>query len=254
MARIRSFAGPSLLLTLLVSPCLWAQSGQASRAMAVSESATRDAARSQDRIDQLDEQTQKMLDAYRSASWEAQQLTVYAEQLEALVEAQDSEKESLQRQSDALDRTEQELLPLMLRTVDYLDKFVDLDLPFLLDERRDRVASLKKLMNDPSSSNAERFRRILEALQIELDYGRSLGAERGDVAGRSADILRLGRIELYSLSADGSQVFRWDQQEKQWQPLPHRYANRVRQGLRMAREIIAPDLISLPVSRQESVR
>ena len=238
----------SLLLLSLFSATAMAQTGGASRAIEATRAATRDAAQSQDRVDQLDNQTRKMLDEYRAASWEAQQLTVYADQLESLVEAQEQEKASLQRQSEALERTEQELLPMMLRTVDYLEKFIELDLPFLMTERRERVTSLRKLMNDPAASHADRFRRILEALQIELDYGRHIGAERREVDGRLVDVLRLGRIELYSLSADGREVARWDARAKRWSELPHRYASRVRQGLRMAREIIAPDLVSLPVS------
>ncbi len=244
----------SLLLCGLFSLDAIAQSGRASRAIDATRASTREAAQSQDRVDRLDDQTRKMLDEYRSASWEAQQLTVYADQLESLVEAQSQEKASLQRQSDALDRTEQELLPLMLRTVNYLDKFIELDLPFLLTERRERIESLRRLMNDPAVNHAERFRRILEALQIEVEYGRGLGAERREVDGRLVDILRLGRIELYSLSADGSEAARWDAKAKQWQSLPHRYVGRVRQGLRMAREISAPDLISLPISRQQRAR
>lgn len=236
-----------LCLCAVVSLPAWGQERAASRAIDASRAMTGDAVASQDRVDRLDEQTRKMLEQFRTASWEAQQLAVYAEQLEGLVDAQAEEKASLVRQLDALDRTEQELLPLMLRSIDYLEKFIALDLPFLLEERQDRVAALKRLMGDPGATHPERFRRILEALQIEVDYGRTLGAERQEVNGRSVDVLRIGRVEMYSLSADGKQAARWDPAARQWRSLPHRHAAKIRYGLRMAREIVAPDLISLPV-------
>lgn len=209
--------------------------------------ANRSARASQERIDKLDDATRTMLERYRSASWQAQQLTVYANQLGELVSAQDAEKASLLRQIDEMERTERELLPLMLRMVEGLEKFVALDLPFLATERSARVESLKKLMGDPSANNAEKFKRILEAWQIEAEYGRSLGSERAEVDGRSVDVLRVGRTALYFLSSDGKQAGFWDAASGKWTELPHAHVSEIRRGLRMAREVSAPDLLRLPM-------
>lgn len=219
----------------------------AGRVLDATVDANRAARASQGRIDKLDDQSRSMLERYRSASWQAQQLTVYANQLDELVSAQDAEKASLNRQIEEMERTERELLPLMLRMVEGLEKFVALDLPFLATERSARVESLKKLMADPSANNADKFKRILEAWQIETEYGRSLGTERMDVDGRSVDVLRIGRTALYSLSADGKQAAIWDAATGKWQELPHKQVSEIRRGLRMAREIAAPDLLRLPL-------
>ena len=224
-----------------------AQTDPVGKALDATVDANRAARASQDRIDKLDDATRSMLERYRSASWQAQQLTVYANQLGELVSAQDAEKASLLRQIDQMERTERELLPLMLRMVEGLEKFVALDLPFLATERRERVESLKKLMGDPSANNAEKFKRILEAWQIEAEYGRSLGSERADVDGRSVDVLRVGRTALFYLAADGGSAGRWDADSGKWQELPHKHVSEVRRGLRMARDISAPDLLRLPM-------
>ena len=218
------------------------------RAIDATVEANRAARASQGKIDQLDDQTRAMLERYRSASWQAQQLTVYADQLGELVAAQDAEKASLLRQIDEMERTERELLPLMLRMVQGLEQFIALDLPFLATEREERLASLKKLMADPSATNTDKFKRILEAWQIEAEYGRSLGSERMEVDDRTVDVLRVGRVGLFYLSADGKQAGTWDASQKKWIPIEHRHVAEIRHGLRMARETAAPDLLRLPMT------
>ena len=135
----------------------------------------------------------------------------------------------------------------LLRLLDSLDKFVSLDLPFLKQERRERVDNLKRLMADPEAPVAERYRRLLEAYQIEIDYGRSLGAERALVDDREVDVLRVGRIGLFYLSLDGENAGRWDAAGKQWQALDSDYRASLKKGLRIAREINAPDTLVLPM-------
>ncbi len=213
--------------------------------------ANRASADSQRRIDGLDDSTRTMLERYRAATWQAQQLSVYAKQLEQLLGAQQAEKTSLQQQLVEIERTERELTPLMLRMLDSLDKFVTLDLPFLKQERRERVDNLKRLMADPEATSAERYRRLLEAYQIEIDYGRSLGVERAQVGSegtaREVDVLRVGRASLFYLTLDGEEAGRWDAPAKRWEPLENEWRGSIRKGLRMAREITAPDVLHLPM-------
>lgn len=218
--------------------------GQALDAAAAANTAAR---ASQQRINQIDDQTQQMLEHYRAATFQAQQLNVYAQQLEQLAAAQDSEKASLQRQLADVDQTDQQIVPLMLRMVDSLDKFVSQDLPFLREERQERVASLKRLMTDPSVNVAEKYRRILEAYQVEAGYGLTLGAERTQVGDKMVDVLRVGRTALFYLSADGDSAGRWDARQGRWVDLSGSYIGDVRKGLRIAREQTAADLLTLPM-------
>jgi len=141
-------------------------------------------------------------------------------------------------------------LPLMLRMVQGLESVVAEDLPFLQQERKDRVDGIKRLMSDPSTSNADKFKRILEAYQIEAEYGRTLGAERTQIDQRTVDVLRVGRTALYYLSTDGSQAGWWDAAARQWQTLDSEHITPIRRGLRMARETLAPDLLQLPMPQR----
>ena len=107
------------------------------------------------------------------------------------------------------------------------------------------------MMTRADVTNAEKFRRIIEAYQIENDYGNTIEAYRANIQlegeTSSVDFLRLGRVTLYYQRLDGSETGYWNNSLKRWEQLPGEYRNPIRQGLRIARKEAAPDLLSLPV-------
>lgn len=210
-----------------------------------------DAVRSQDKIDQLSDETRRMLAEYRQNTRETKTLREYNDHLVKLVESQNSEKTSLQEQLREIDVTKREIVPLMLRMLETLEAFVDFDLPFLPEERHKRLDDLNELMVRADVSTAEKFRRVLEAYQVESDYGRTIEAYRADLKSgdveRPVDFLRLGRVALFYQSLDGSESGIWNQAKKAWEVLPGKYTKAVRDGLRIARKEAAPDLLTLPV-------
>ncbi|HZR37612.1 MAG TPA: DUF3450 family protein [Nevskia sp.] len=213
--------------------------------------ANRAAVAAQQQINQLDDQTRALLERYRAALWQTQQLNVYAQQIGPLLATQDADRSSLQQQLQQFSGSSHDLTPLLLRMIDSLDKFVGLDLPFLQQERRERIAALKRLMTDAATPQAEKYRRVLEAYKVEADYGSSLGAERMQLqagnAGKVVDVLRLGRVALYYLTLDGREAGAWDADNKQWMELSGRYRGAIREGLKIAHETAAPEILVLPV-------
>ncbi|MFW5442839.1 MAG: DUF3450 domain-containing protein [Methylococcaceae bacterium] len=221
------------------------------------ETATNVAAvQSQKKIDALSNKTQKMLEQYRSATHQTETLVTYNTHLKSLLASQEKEKTSLQQQLKDIEITQREIVPLILRMLDSLEKFIALDLPFLPAERSQRLAKLKKMMVRADVTNAEKFRRILEAYQIENDYGNTIEAYRADLtingATSSVDFLRLGRVALYYQRFDGSETGYWDKEQKHWQILSDDYRNDIRNGLRIARKETAPDLLTLPIAAAEA--
>ncbi len=221
------------------------------------ETATTSAAiLSQRKIDSLSDQSKKMLEQYRSASHQTETLLSYNKHLKDLIASQQQEKDSLQQQLKEIETTQREIVPLILRMLDSLEKFVSLDLPFLPEERSQRINKLKEMIIRADVTNAEKFRRILEAYQVENDYGNTIEAYRADITldgvSSSVDFLRLGRVALYYQRFDGSETGYWNKEQKKWLALSDDYRNAIRNGLRMARKETAPDLLTLPISVAEA--
>ena len=107
----------------------------------------------------------------------------YNKQLASQVEDQEKEMASIEKQLVEIETTNREVQPLMQQMVDTLQRFVALDVPFLIQERTNRVQSLQDLMPRADVAISEKYRRIIEAYQIELEYGRTLETYAGVLGG-----------------------------------------------------------------------
>jgi uncharacterized membrane-anchored protein YhcB (DUF1043 family) len=171
----------------------------------------------------------------------------YNATLEAQLQSQQNEMASLQAQIAGMDATAAEVPALIQKMFDQLEAFVAADVPFLAKERAERVSRLRELMGQADKSAGEKFRRLLEAYTIEMEYGRTMEAYRGMLTdGREADFIRLGRVSLMYQTADGNEVGYWDQQQKTWVAAPE-YKRSIELALRIAKQTVAPDLITVPV-------
>ncbi len=213
---------------------------------------------SQQRVDKVVEETRSLVDEYRKVMKEVDGLEVYNTLLDRQVRNQEQEMVNI---NDAIDRVtviERQIMPLMLRMVDGLDQFIVLDIPFLMEERRNRVDFLRNLMERSDVTVSEKFRRVTEAFQIENDYGRTIESYKGtleiDGGTREVDFLRIGRVSLMYQTADGAFTGAWSKDSGDFESLGDNYRTQVREGLKMANQEIAPDLLLLPVSAPEAIR
>ncbi|AFJ02540.1 TonB system biopolymer transport component, Chromosome segregation ATPase [Methylophaga frappieri] len=209
------------------------------------------AQRTQSEIDNLDDETRTLLNEYRAVLRQSESLEAYNTQLEQLVSSQQDELTSIENQLANIDTTQRDIVPMMLKMIDVLEQFVALDIPFLPEERADRIAELKTLMDRSDVNLSEKYRRILEAYQVETEYGRTIEAYQGeaeiDGTIRNVDFLRIGRLNLYYLSLDGRSAGIWDNQQNSWQQLGSEYNQGIAEALKVARKQLPPDLLILPV-------
>ncbi len=216
------------------------------------------ARRSQANIDQTVDETRSLERQYSAIMKEIDGLEVYNALLQKQLENQNQEMTDLNQSIDQVSIIERQVTPLMLKMIDSLEQFVGLDVPFLLEERRQRVAFLRTILERSDVSVAEKFRRLLEAYEIENDYGRTIEAYKGtlDIAGatREVDFLRIGRTALLYQTVDAKIFGRWDGAQSSWIPLPAEYRNQIRAGIRMAHKQVAPNLLLLPIAAPEAVR
>jgi ABC-type transporter Mla subunit MlaD len=204
----------------------------------------------QKNIEALDEQTQDLAQKYRRILENTRSIQDYTEHLRKQVQSQRDEIASIQRQLDSIESTSRDVFPLMQRMVAALDQFVALDVPYLLEERRKRVQGLKDIMDRADVTVSEKYRRILEAYQIEMEAGRTMEAYDGTLGegdgAKAVSFLRMGRVALVYQTTDGSETGYWDKAQKNW-VVNNDYAHDVAEGIRIARKMKAPDLLHLPL-------
>jgi hypothetical protein len=137
---------------------------------------------------------------------------------------------------------------------DELVQFVASDVPFFKEERDQRIQRLRDLMAQVDASASEKFRRLIEAYQIEMEYGRTMSAYRQALPdGREAEIVRLGRVSLMYRTMEGGETGYWDNERKEWVADPDS-ARAIEEALAIAKEERAPDLITVPVPAPQGGR
>ena len=225
---------------------------------ALSEQANSDAAAlaSQERINSLAEAESRDLQRFRTSSQRLESLEIYNLQLQKLIDSQSQEIESIIRQTEEIENIETGALPLMIKMTATLGEIIDLDIPFLVSEREQRVTSLSSLIDRADVTAGEKFRRIMEAYLVEVDYGRTIEAYRGELAmsgeARTVDFLRIGRVGLYYQTLDGEESGHWSARRGEFERLDDSARRPIMLGLRVARKQSPPELLSLPINVPEA--
>jgi hypothetical protein len=222
------------------------------------EARTDEGAKAQEAIEKIANQTGDIEAEYRSVTKVVDGLKVYNGLLQKQVDNQRAEMAALTQSIDNVSLIERQIVPLMVRMIDSLDKFVQADVPFLPKERTERIERLRAMMERSDVTAAEKFRRVIEAYQIENDYGRTIEAYKGsldvDGAALEVDFLRVGRVALLYQSVGAEHTGAWDKASRTWTSLPPEiYRQQVAQGLRIARKQVAPDLLVLPIPAAQEV-
>jgi len=206
---------------------------------------------SQERINEVVEGTRSLTDQYRAINKEIEGLQVYNRLMSAQVEGQQATLADIELSMDQVDVINRQIFPLMTRMIDGLEQSIALDIPFLEAERTNRVDALKEIMERSDVSVAEKFRKVMEAYQIEMDYGSSSEwyKESLDIDGalRDYNMLRVGRVGLYFQSDDSQITGHYNQETRQYEMVDDENRSEIRKGLRMARQLIAPELLLLPI-------
>ena len=258
MTGPRRFGVFSLVWAVLVPAlllCNAAKAGDLQKAIEMIMQANKKAAASQKRIDKMDEDSAELLAQYRTVLQQIESVRAYNQQVEKLLASQREEIRALENQIENATAVGREITPLMLRMVDALSNFVELDVPFLIEERRNRVQKLKEMMDRADVADSEKFRRILEAYMVEVDFGRNIEAYEGtipkDQGELTVNFLRVGRVALVYLTLDESEAGVWNREKKSWEVLPTEYRSSIKKGIRIARKYTSSDLIRLPISAPE---
>lgn len=207
---------------------------------------------SQNKINRWDDEAKKLLEQYRVTLRKTENLRIYNTQLSSYIEGQKKEILDIRKKIEEVKDTGKEIVPLMLRMLDSLDQFIDLDVPFLIADRKKRVQELKEIMKRSDVSVSEKYRKLISAYKLEQDYGRTLQSYREirEIEGKefTVDYLRLGRLALIYKSLDGRKMAYWNHKEREWKKLSRSYKKDISRAIKISLKQIPPGLIKLPIS------
>ncbi len=195
---------------------------------------------SQRQVEALDDETVALLSQYHTELERLADLETYNANMRKMRASQEAEKVRLNEELKEVEVVRRDLLPLMVEMTDVLARFIELDQPLLLEERESRVAALSETLTRSDVALGEKYRRVIEAYQIEAEYGQNIEAyegslQRGDNE-LTVDYLRVGRLALYYVSLDRSEAGLWQPQTREWRSLDGDAVDMLDFALRVARK------------------
>ena len=204
---------------------------------------------SQQTIDGVADATQRIFGDYRGVLKTNAGLRAYNAQQNRVIVKQLEEIEKIKTSIGQIDEIKRQIIPEMEQMIENLEEFINADVPFLKEERLDRIAGLKEAMDSPNVSDPERFRIVLEAYKAEVQYGRTFFAYEGlDEQNRSVNFVRLGRVGFYYQTKDTTETKAWDVATGQWVDVSGEFTTPVRQLIRMAQKRTQQDVSILPIA------
>ncbi len=236
----------------VVSLSSFAQNAQLEDVVKAGEKINESASQSQEKINGFSDVIVSKVQEFKTVNKEVDGLNIYNGQLKKQIDNQLAELSALSSSIEQVSIIERQISPLMARMITTLEQFVALDVPFLAEERSNRISSLYSMLERADIAVSEKFRRVLEAYQVEVDYGRTIEAYTGllevDGSEQNVDFLRIGRVSFIYQTRGGSSAGLWDTETKTWTQLPASYRSDINKGLRIARKQLAPDLVVIPLN------
>lgn len=201
----------------------------------------------QNKIDNEEYQREELLSKYKYTNAELKSTKIYNEQLRKILQSQQEELKNMNQQIIDIENTQKNIFPLMLSMVESLKKLVEMDTPFLIEERTTRIKQLESNLDKADIKTAEKYRIILEAFKIEYDYANSIETYQDKIDGKTYDFLRLGRTALYYQSLDFKNYGYWNNRTKTWEEIDSSNAkSNIRRGIKIAQKHQNVDFLNLP--------
>jgi len=209
-------------------------------------------AKSQDRIDITERQTDKIINEYKAVSKQVEGLKLYNEQKRIQIAAQLELMDKLDEQLVQVVVMQRQIPPLAQRMLESLESFISLDTPFRIEERQNRIDLVRSSLAKPKVTASEQVRQVLEAYNIEAEYGRKIDTYESTLEdGTVVNILVIGRIGMFYQTKDEQSSGRWNNATGTWDELPGSYRKPIRDGIRMAKKLAPTDMLMMPVVKGE---
>ncbi|NDY73755.1 DUF3450 domain-containing protein [Desulfobacter hydrogenophilus] len=148
---------------------------------------------------------------------------------------------------------EGQISPFLCDLLDKIKKLNARDLPFLQEERRKRIQALEELNANPQVPVSEKFRKLMEALLVETEYGTTIEVYQQTVSLSGEEtlvnIFRLGRLRLFYQTLDKQQCGFFNPAQKVWEPLENIHIKTIQAAIDMGLKRKPVEILSLPLGR-----
>jgi len=243
----------ALAITLSISSLSYAQLEDVVK---TGEAKVKDAQISQEKVDKIVDSSQARLVEYRSLLKQVEGLKVYNNQLSTQIESQLRLIDKFEDSTAQVAIIERQMLPLIMKMVESLGQFVDLDMPFHEQERAERMLFLEENLERADVDISEKFRQVLEVYQIENEYGRKIDSYSKiiniDGTDHEVDILRIGRVAMVAQTKDTKLSAAYDSKAKKWTVVDNgTYRNSIKNGIRMANKQATIGVMTMPIQSAE---
>ena len=253
MKNVLTPARGAILAALVVGFTAPAVAQGLDRAIATGEQATRRAEQVQQQINQLDDERSDMVGEFRTLLQRKTAAELYARQQAAAVESQEREIASLTDQLSRVDEITSQTVPMLETLIDDLDAFVDADLPFRLEERKDRIARLREYLVDANVSVTERYRQIMDAYTAEMEVGRKTDTWKETITVDdkevTVDMVLFGRVALVYMDPTGRYAKRYDRETSSWVDLESKYKAEIEKAIRIIQGKRTQDVMYVPATK-----
>ncbi len=210
-------------------------------------------AKSQDKIDSTDRQTNKIINEWKAVAKQVEGLKLYNEQKRIQIQAQLDLMDKLDEQLVQVVVMQRQIPPLAQRMLESLETFINLDTPFRIEERKARIDLVRSSLAKPKVTASEQVRQVLEAYNIEAEYGRKIDTYESSLEdGTVVNILVIGRIGMFYQTKDEQVSGRWNNELGLWEELSGSYRKPIRDGIRMAKKLAPTDMLMMPVVKGEA--
>ena len=203
--------------------------------------------------EQWREDKQRLLARYNEFEQSLHQLKIRRQTLEETNAAARHRISAKQQQLADIEQVEAQIEPLIDTQMDLLGRHLDQDLPFLPDERRQRLERLSALRHDPDVAVSEKFRKVLEALMVEAEYGNTIEVYQQNISigerNMLVNVFRLGRISLFFQTLDHTICGFFDVASGGWEALPAAYNRTLQAAIEIGAKRQPVEILALPLGR-----
>ena len=199
------------------------------------------------------DQRRKLVAVYEQLQQEQKQLQDRKEDLQHQIIATRDRIALKKKQLEDIEQISTQITPFLQELADRLRQLVSGGMPFLTAERDQRIARLTGFIKNPEMSVSEKFRKAMEALLVEAEYGSTIEVYQQtielDNAPSLVNLFRLGRISLFYQTLDQKRCGFFDVAAADWRPLPAAFNRSIQTAIEIGTKRRPVELLTLPLGR-----